>query len=263
MLKKSESLPKISIVIPSFNKASYIEATLRSIIDQDYPNLEVIIQDGQSTDGTVEVVKKYAKKYSKLFKWESKKDNGQVDAINKGFKKATGELLAYINADDVYKDGVLLEVGQYFQKHPNISWITGYGDIIDKDGKVIARLVTSYKNFLLNLNNYSLLLIINFISQPSTFFSRKAYENFGPFTGTKNYVMEYDLWLRLGKIQMPLVIKKTLSSFRLTSGNISVTSVKELLKIDNRITEKYTSSGLLLALHKLHNLGRIFLLNFM
>ena len=261
-LRKRKNLPKISIVVPSFNKVAYIEATLRSIVNQDYPNLEVIIQDGSSSDGTAEIIKKYAKRNPKLFKWESKKDKGQLDAINKGFKKATGELLTFINADDVYKDGALLEVGQHIRKHPNTSWITGYGDIIDKDGKVIARPVASYKNFLLNLNNYPLLIIVNFISQPSTFLSRKAFEKFGPFTGTRNYVMEYDLWLKLGKDRMPLVIKKALSSFRLTNNNISAISARELLQIDNRLVEKYTGNGLFLALHKLHNIGRIFLLNF-
>lgn len=259
--RKRTNFPKISIIIPSFNKVAYIEATLRSIIDQGYPNLEVIIQDGSSSDGTVEIIKKYARENPKLIKWESKKDKGQVDAINKGFSKANGELFTYINADDVYKDGALLEVGQYFRNNPKVSWITGYGDIIDRLGKVISSLVTSYKNFLLNLNKYQLLLIVNFLTQSSTFISREAYFKFGPFTGTKNYVMEYDLWLKLGKVQMPLVIKQPLSSFRMTDDNISATSAKELLKIDNQLVEKYTGNGLFLALHKLHNLGRIFLLN--
>lgn len=259
----NEDLSKISIIIPSFNKALYIEATLCSIVNQDYPNLEVIIQDGGSTDGTVEIIKKFATRYPKLFQWESKKDKGQVDAINKGFSKATGSLLAYINADDVYKEGVLLEVGRSFEKYSNTLWITGYGDIIDKDGKVQSSLVTNYKNILLEKNSYSLLLIVNYITQPSTFLSRKAFEEFGPFKGTKKYVMEYDLWLRLGKVQMPFVIKKTLSSFRLTSDNISASSAKELLKIDNQLAAQYTNNSLLLALHKLHNLGRIFLSNFL
>ncbi|MDO8573436.1 MAG: glycosyltransferase family 2 protein [Candidatus Daviesbacteria bacterium] len=262
-LRKRINLPKISIVIPSFNKASYMEATLCSIVDQNYPNLEVIIQDGGSGDGTVEIIKKYANKYPGIFAWESKKDKGQVDAINKGLNKATGEILNFINADDIYKKDALIEIGRYFKDNSDALWMTGYGDITDKDGKVILRLITIYKNFLLNLNKYSLLLIVNFITQPSTFLSRKAYRQFGPFTGTRDYVMEYDLWLKLGKIQMPKVFQKTLSSFRLTNDNISSTSAKELLKIDNKITTKYTSNGLLLALHKLHNLGRIFLLNFM
>lgn len=263
MPQKRKNLPKISIVIPSHNKAAYIEATLHSIVTQNYPDLEVIIQDGGSTDGTVEIIKKFATRYPKLFQWESKKDKGQVDAINKGLKKATGALLAYINADDVYKKGALLEVGQLLKTYPDTLWITGYGDIIDKNGSIRSSLVTKYKNILLNNNNYSLLLIVNFITQPSTFLSRRAFEEFGPFTGTKKYVMEYDLWLKLGKVRMPFVIKENLSSFRLTNDNISAVSAKELLKIDNQLVGKYTTNGLFLALHKLHNLGRIFMLKFL
>lgn len=280
--RKTESLPKISIVIPSYNKASYIDATLRSIINQGYPNLEVIIQDGGSEDGTVEIIKRYANKYPGIFQWSSKKDKGQLDAINRGLKKSSGEILTYINADDIYKQslrpdglkqslrspngdlkkGSLWIVGEYFMKHPDTLWVTGYGDIIDKDGKVISQFVTSYKNTLLDVNKFFLLIIVNFITQPSTFLSRKAYLQFGSFTGTRNYVMEYDLWLKIGRFKMPYIIKKTLSSFRLTADNISSTSARELLKIDNQLVKKYTQNNLLLILHKLHNLGRIFLLNF-
>lgn len=261
--RKIESLPKISIVIPSYNKAFYIEATLRSIINQGYPNLEVIIQDGGSNDGSLEIIKRYAKKFPKIIQWVSKKDKGQLDAINAGLKKSSGEILTYINADDVYKNGALLEVGKQFIKQPNMLWMTGYGDIIDKDGKIISRFVTSYKNTLLDINKFFLLIIVNFITQPSTFLSRKTYLQFGPFTGTRNYVMEYNLWLKIGESKMPYIIKKTLSSFRLTADNISSTSARKLLKVDNEITKKYTGNGLLLALHKLHNLGRIFMLKFL
>ncbi len=263
MTKAASDLPKISIVIPSYNKVDYIGYTLQSIVDQHYMNLETIIQDGGSTDGTLEIIKDFAKRYPKLFKWESKKDKGQVDAINKGLKKTTGDILTFINADDIYKSGALLEVGRHFKEKKETHWVTGYGDIVDKNGEIMARFVTNYKNILLNINKCSLLLVVNFITQSSTFLSRKAYEQFGPFTGTKNYVMEYDLWLKLARIQMPLIIKKTLSSFRLTQDNISSTAAKELLAIDNNITNRYTDNGLILVLHKLHNLGRIFMLNFL
>lgn len=260
--KKIEGLPKISIIIPSYNKVTYIESTLLSIINQRYPNLEVIIQDGGSKDGTLEIIKRYANKFPKIFQWITKRDKGQLDAINKGFMKATGEILTYINADDIYKNGCLFAVGRHFKEYPNPLWVTGYGDIIDEEGNVISGLVTNYKNFLLNINNYSLLLVVNFITQSSTFISRKVYLQFGPFTGTKDYVMEYDLWLRIGKFRMPYLIKKNLSSFRLTTDNISTIASRELLKIDNQIVKKYTKNPLFLALHKFHNLGRIFLLNF-
>lgn len=262
MRKEKRTLPKISIVIPSYNKVSYIEATLCSIVEQRYPNLEVIVQDGKSTDGTVEVIKRFARKYPRLFKWESKKDGGQVDAINKGLEKASGDLLAFINADDVYKKEALLEIGKEFQQHTEALWLAGYGDIINSKGMVISPAVTNYKNLLIRINKFPLLLIVNYLTQPSTFISREAYRKLGPFSGTKNYVMEYDLWLKLGKTCMPFVIKKTLSSFRLTDDNISSTAAKQLLKIDNSLAEKYTNNSLFLVLHKLHNLGRIFLLNF-
>lgn len=263
MTKKLNDFPKISIVIPSYNKVFYIKETLQSIIDQNYPNLEVIIQDGGSTDGSVSIIESFAKKYPEVFIWESKKDKGQVDAINIGLEKSKGDILTYINADDIYKRGALLEVAQNFKKYPDILWISGYGDIINKNGNKISTFVSTYKNILLNLNKYTFLLIVNFITQPSTFLSRKAYKNYGPFTGTKNYVMEYDLWLKLAKNQMPFIIKKTLSSFRLTDDNISSTAAEELLNIDNQIARKYTSNPILISLHKIHNLGRIFLLNFL
>ncbi len=263
MIKKVDDFLKISIVIPSYNKVNYIKRTLQSIVDQKYPNLEIIVQDGGSTDGSVSIIKSFAKKYPAIFKWESKKDNGQVDAINKGLKKSKGDILTYINADDVYKRGALSEVAQNFKERGDILWVSGYGDIINKDGDKISDFVSTYKNILLKFNNYTFLLIVNFLTQPSTFLSRKAYKNYGPFTGTRNYVMEYDLWLKLGSIQMPLIIKKTLSSFRLTNDNISSTAAKELLNIDNQISKKYTNNILIILLHKIHNLGRIFLLNFL
>lgn len=253
--------PKISIVIPSYNKADYIEYTLQSIVDQKYPNLEVIIQDGGSTDGTLEKIKAFRCKCPEIIKLVSKKDNGQVDAINKGCRKATGEIIAYINADDVLKDGTLLLIAESFSNDPDCLWITGFGDIIDDSGKVVSSLVTKYKNLLLQWNNYQILLIVNYITQPATFITRKAYEELGPFTGTTKYVMEYALWLKIGKVKMPKVIKRNLASFRLTTDNISSTSFKELLAFDYQIAKMHTDNPLILWFHLLNNWGRIGLIS--
>ena len=261
MTKKTDDLPRISIIIPSYNKVDYIRTTLQSIINQKYPNLEVIIQDGKSTDGTVDIIKEFARKYPKIFKWVSEKDGGQVDAINSGLGKATGEILAYINADDVCCKGALLEVGKCFKKNLHCLWVTGYGDIIDRQGKTISSWVTRYKNLLLGFNNFQTLLVVNFITQPSTFISREAYQKYGSFIGTKKYVMEYDMWLKLGQVKMPQVIRKNLSSFRLTVDNISSTSSRELLGIDYKLAQNYTKNSILLLLHNLHNLGRIGIIN--
>lgn len=260
--KVKDKLPKISVIIPSYNKVEYIWQTLQSIIDQKYPNIEIIVQDGGSTDGSVEIIKKYALKYPQIIKWVSKKDKGQVDAINKGLQKAKGDILTFINADDIYNigrdgRGGLWKVSEFFQKNPDALWVTGFGDIINHKGDKISSFVTSYKNLFLKVNSYTLLLMVNYITQPATFIRRRTYLKYGPFGGTKNYVMEYDLWLKLGKIRMPGIIKESVASFRLTMDNISATSFNSLLSLDNEIAEKYTKNPFILAIHRLHNLGRI------
>ncbi|MCK4859754.1 MAG: glycosyltransferase [Candidatus Omnitrophica bacterium] len=255
--RKNRNLPKISIVIPSFNKKDYIGETLQSIVDQKYPNLEVLIQDGGSTDGTLDIIKEYTKKHPKIFYWESKKDKGQVDAINKGLKKVSGDIATYINADDVYEKEALLKVGEYFANNPKTLWLAGKGRVINSEGKEISKIVTFYKNTLLAINHYSLLLIVNYLMQPSVFLSEDVYKKYGPFTGTKNYVMEYDLWLKIAAKQVPSVLADTLSSFRIAGDNISSTQFNSLLVTDLNLVKKYTKNPIILLLHKINNLGRI------
>jgi glycosyltransferase involved in cell wall biosynthesis len=249
-------LPKISIVVPSYNIRRYIGETLDSILLQKYPNLELIIQDGGSTDGTVEIIKKYAQKHSYI-NWESEKDKGQTDAINKGLKKATGNILSFINADDVYLPGALNAIGVYFKKHPETLWLAGKGINIDKNGKEIFEPFNQYKNWLLAKNDYRLLLIVNYLMQQSVFFSRKAYLKSGLFIGRGRWVMEYDTWLKLANIKMPNVINRTLSSFRLSGENVSLTDYKNILRADEKIVQKYTRNHFILILHYLHNIARV------
>jgi glycosyltransferase involved in cell wall biosynthesis len=259
--------PRISVIIPSFNKVRFISKTLSSIFEQNYTNLEVIVQDGGSTDGTLEIIEKFAHKHPEVLKYESKIDKGQLDAINKGLRKATGDILTYINADDVYKPGALNSVAEAYIKNPEASWFVGRGSVIDKNGKEIAKLVTLYKSLCLRLNFYFLLLIFNFVMQPSVFFTKKAYKQslasqgpgkkYGLFTGTGNFVMEYDLWLALGAVSMPVVIDKSLSCFRISGENISSTSFKDTLGEDFKTVRKYTANPLILLLHILNNLGRV------
>lgn len=258
---RKSNLPKISIVVPSLNKVDFIDKTLDSIVSQEYPNLQVIIQDGGSTDGTLEIIKNYAKRYPGFISWDSRKDKGQVDAINNGLIKAKGQILTYINADDVYKMGALRKVGEYFTKNPKALWVAGKGDMIDEKGKEISPWITSYKNFLLTINYYPLLLIVNYLMQPSVFLSRKAFEIYRSFIGTEIGVMEYDLWLKIGKVKMPKVLDKTLSSFRIYKGSISTKEFKKVLLADEQIAKKYTQNPLILLLHYMHNVGRVAVLN--
>jgi len=254
MQKRSKSEPpKISIIIPSFNKGNFIKKTLDSIVCQNYPNLEVIIQDPGSTDGSLEIIGKYVKKYPRIFKLFKEKDEGQLDAINRGLKKAKGEILSFINADDVYEDGALEKVGEYFFQNPNTLWLAGRGRVINEAGFEIAKFVTLYKNILLRINCYFFLLMTNYLFQPSVFLSRSAWEKYGPFKGKTRFVMEYEMWLRIGKDKMPSLINETLSSFRIPGKSISRDEFDKTLEADFEIVKTYTNSRFLLLLHQIHN----------
>src|SRR5712664_2616221 len=111
--------PRISIVTPSFNQASYLEAALKSVLDQNYPNLEYIVVDGGSTDGSVEIIQRYA---DRLTYWVSQPDRGQMDALNKGFRRTTGEIMAWLNSDDMLCSWALQTVGHIFQDLPAVQW---------------------------------------------------------------------------------------------------------------------------------------------
>lgn len=263
MLKARKSnLPKISVVIPVYNTVDYIEETLQSLVDQQYPLFEIVIQDGGSTDGSVDVIKKFAKKYPKRIIWESKKDSGQCDAINKGLKKTTGEILTYINADDIYFENAFNSISEYYLKDPNCLWLAGRGVVINKRSEEVSSLFTklwvnNYKNTLLRLNKYTLLLTVNYLMQPSVFITREAYVRYGDLKGTKNYVLEYEYWLRLGKVKMPVVINSLLTGFRMSGENISSVQHKELLEDDDKIVKSFTQNPLILFLHKLNYWGRL------
>lgn len=258
----SNQISKISIIIPSYNKVKYIEKTLESIVTQNYVNFEVIIQDGGSNDGTLEIIKKYAKKYPKLISFESKKDGGQLDAINKGLKKAKGEIVTYINADDVYTKGSFESVVAHYIENPNAVWFAGRGIVIDENDNEIAKLATWYKSFLLSLNSVHCSLVTNYFMQPSVFLTKKAIKRYGLFTGTSDFVMEYDMWLKIGKDQMPVVINKVLSKFRLVKDTKTSTNSKKLLDEDEKIVKKYTKNNLILFLHSLNNFFRVIFLKY-
>ncbi|HZU87535.1 MAG TPA: glycosyltransferase family 2 protein, partial [Anaerolineaceae bacterium] len=128
--------PLVSIVTPSYNQARYLEATLRSVLEQDYPNLEYIVVDGGSTDGSREIIQKYA---SRLAWWVSEKDRGQTDAINKGFSRAHGEILAWLNSDDTYQPGAIRQAVEALQNHPRAGMVYADTNFIDAADNVIGK----------------------------------------------------------------------------------------------------------------------------
>jgi glycosyltransferase involved in cell wall biosynthesis len=250
--------PKISVVIPSYNKAKYISQTLESIFKQDYGNIEVIVQDGGSTDGTVGIVRKFINKYPKKTIFDSKKDNGQCDAINRGFAKATGDILTFINADDIYEPYCFDNISKTYLNNKDALWFAGFGRMIDEKGHEIASVWSNIKNLLLVFNSYSLLILTsNYLFQPSVFITREAYKKFGPFENVEKYIFEYEMWLKLGMVSMPIVVKKYLSSFRISKNNMSSVYYYKLFEKDINVIKKYSNSGFVVFLHKLNNLARL------
>ncbi len=243
---------KISIVMPCWNTVEFIERSIRSVVEQNYTDIELIIQDGGSTDGSVEIIKSYSKKYPKIIKWVSQKDKGQADAINQGMKKATGEIMTYLNADDVYKPGALKKVAEYFEKHPKKMWVYGKCDIIDGHDQEIRGWVTAYKNFWLSNYSYATLLILNYISQMGCFWRKEAAEEIGEFDVNQYLVLDYDYWLRLGKKYPAGVIQSYLASFRITDNNKTSLGFIKTFKDEFEVSKRFTNNPIILFLHYLH-----------
>ncbi|MEQ8925244.1 MAG: glycosyltransferase family 2 protein [Fulvivirga sp.] len=180
------NLPKISIITPSYNQGQYLEQTILSVIGQMYPNLEYIIMDGGSTDNSVEIIKKYEKH---ITYWVSKKDKGQADAINRGFERATGDILAWLNSDDYYLPGTLLKIASLLQGRITDPVLVHGGCIHTHEGKldVFARNDTNVREKL----TYSDPFV-----QPTTFWTRGLWEKTGPLNKSMHYVFDWDWYLR-------------------------------------------------------------------
>ena len=199
---------KISIITPSYNQGGFIEDTINSIIDQNYPNLEYIIIDGGSKDSTVDIIEKYKNDISH---WVSEKDNGQSHAINKGFLKASGDIIAWLNSDDLYLPEVLKLVAETFNNHPEVDLI--YGDVLNfyPDGAEKYYKVKEFEpvDFLSRVS----------IHQPAVFWRRKILDEIGFLDEDLHYVMDYDLWARILFKYKTLKINKPLAKFRIHNNS--------------------------------------------
>lgn len=189
----SSVLPKISVITPSFNQGQFLERTIQSVLCQNFPNLEYIIIDGGSTDNSVEIIKKYDRY---LTYWVSEKDKGQSHAINKGFEKATGDILAWINSDDTYVPNALHIVADYFSKNAHVDFL--YGDVIfiDEGGNLIKR----HKELEFDL---VMGLCIGFgliIQQQSAFWSRQIYDKLGGLREDLHFYMDGEYWQRIALV---------------------------------------------------------------
>jgi glycosyltransferase involved in cell wall biosynthesis len=206
--------PLVSIITPSYNHARYIEATIQSVLMQDHPRIEYIVADGGSNDGTVDVVKKYE---NKLAWWVSEKDKGQTDAINKGFARATGSILAWLNSDDTYEPGAVSAAVKYLQEHPEVGMVYGDCNFINESGKVIGRFNSAQTDYRLLRQGYV------HIPQQTMFFRAELWKQVGPLDPSFYFAMDYDLWTRIAAHSAIKYVPQTWANFRLhTSGKTIV-----------------------------------------
>jgi glycosyltransferase involved in cell wall biosynthesis len=226
------SLPKISVITPSYNQGQFLERTILSILNQNYPNVEYIIIDGGSTDNSVEIIKKYE---THIAYWVSEKDRGQTDAINKGMRKATGDIVCWINSDDILLPGALQIVARYFNKHPDIEFLNGLTVRIDKNDKILGI------GHILNNKWFHKRGIYN-ISQQGMFWKKCIFDKVGELDETFHYAMDTEWIIRLyeNKIKMAR-INKPLGAIRIhESTKTAFANANNMWKIDQeKISQKY------------------------
>lgn len=183
--------PKISVVVPSFNQAAFIEQTLKSILDQGYPNLELIIIDGGSTDGSVDIIKRYE---DRIAYWVSEPDGGQTNGIIKGFERATGDIACWLNSDDLYERDTLREVATFFQAHPSARFVYGNCTWIAPNGDVL------YYRREMGFNKWLWLYSYNYIPQPASFWKLDLYRQVGGLDPNYKLDMDGDLFARFSNV---------------------------------------------------------------
>lgn len=220
--------PLISIVTPVYNAIETLPETLASIRAQDYPAIEHVVVDAVSTDGTLELLREEERAGRIVL--ISEPDEGLSDAFNKGVDAATGELVGWLNGDDLYAPGALSAVAAAYAENPEREWFTGRCKIIGADGGETRKAVTAYKNFLLGRFSIGLFLTNNFVSSPATFVRRDVLDEVGALDKRFKYSADYDLWLRLARRSNPVIIDAEVAGFRMGEGSLSITGFEEQFK---------------------------------
>jgi glycosyltransferase involved in cell wall biosynthesis len=204
--------PLVSIVTPCLNAAQYIGRTLESVFSQDYPNIELLVMDGGSTDGTVEILKGLGGRVH----YVSAPDGGAADAVNRGFRRARGSIFAWLSADDTYLPGAVSAAVRQFMAMPNASVVYGEGMWIDADGRIIGRYPTLSPYDARNWQREC------FVCQPATFIKSAAFDAVGMLNTKLHSAFDYDLWIRLSQRHSFVAIPQTLAASRMHPANKSL-----------------------------------------
>jgi glycosyltransferase involved in cell wall biosynthesis len=239
--------PRISIVTPSLNQAAFLPRTLESVLSQqgDF-DLEYVVQDGGSTDGSVELLRRHEGRLA----WRSEPDSGQSDAINRGLRRTTGEIVGWVNSDDLLLPGALARVAAAFAANPGAAWLHGGCEIVDEHDRPIRRWLTAYKDWRCRHYSRRALLVENFVSQMTVFWRRSAMERVGLLDETLRYTFDYDYWLRLSALGDPLYLPERLAAFRWYTSSKSGAQFDRQFAEDHAVFLRHAPPDRLLRLRK-------------
>jgi len=231
---------KISVIIPTLNAARFLPECLRSIDRQNYKDTEVIVVDGGSKDGTIGI----ANSFGPLVKLvASRMPKGEPDAINYGFTLATGQIISYIDPDDTYELNCFNRVNEFFSNN-NCKWLYGKGFIIDENGKVVRSIITTLKEQFQKSYSYEKLSWVDFIVQPTVFWTKDFTEEIGEFNIEEKLVFDYEYLLRCGKVSEPGYIPEYLAAWRKHNGSASVQNISQEISDAYRIAKKFGNQGI-------------------
>lgn len=242
-------VPTITVITPSYNQGQFIRQTVESVLHQNYPHLQYIVVDGLSTDDSAAVLAPYANRLTLI----REKDGGQADAINKGLRLATGDIVCWLNSDDYFLPDTLHTVGQFFADFPAQLWLTGDCVIVNEAGTVIQQPVRYYKRMLRSLGPSVYLGMTNAVCQPATFWRRSVHDQLGYLDESLRYTMDYDWWLRLQRIQSPAVSNRAFAAFRIHGQSKGGNQYEAQFAEDYTVVQRHASSGAVQAVHQIHN----------
>jgi len=222
--------PVVSIVTPSFGQAAFLEQAMHSVLEQNYTEIEYIVVDGGSSDGSPEII---AHHEDRLAWWISEPDAGQTDAINKGFSRATGDIMAYLNSDDLYRPGAVGEAVDYLATHPEVGMVYGDADYINETGKVIGRFPAAQTDYKRLRRGYV------HIPQQAAFFRADLWRQVGPLDPSFQFAMDYDLWVRISALAPIHYLRRPWAAFRLHSQAKTRAAIElcwpEMIRVHRRL----------------------------
>jgi glycosyltransferase involved in cell wall biosynthesis len=241
------SRPLVSIVTPSLGQAAFVERTVESVLSQrgDF-DLEYLVQDGGSTDGTLAILDRYRDRISLVVE----KDAGQADAVNRALRRARGEIVGWVNSDDLLRPGAVQAAVEAFRGRPDALWLHGRCDIVDEHDRPIRRPVVAYKDFRSRRHRMDRLLLENYVSQMTVFFRRSLLDRVGLLDASLRYTFDYDLWLRFAAIAPPLYLRRTVAAFRWHTASKSGSSFEAQFAEDHQVFLRHAPDDAFLRFRK-------------